>query len=197
MVIGGSSAMIEYIRSRGYVSYSSLKKLRDGEAPGYTGGIHFDVGTETHSRWLEKKIGKKFDPENERIIRGMVKALDADRVACALLKGSAVEVEFNKIVSGVKTHGFIDILPPPIIPYLGDLKTTKETSRQQFIKSMDFLQVALYLLVANKKDFYYVGVSKVNFQVFTFRVSDYPDRLKIAQDELKTLLTYVKKEIGK
>lgn len=187
--------MISYVKERGYVSYSSLKKIRDGEPPGYTTGIHFDVGTELHSRWLEGKTIQVFDKPTEAMLKGMTKALNNDRVAYGILYDSeSVELEFNELVNGVMTHGFIDICPPVTVPYLGDLKTTKETERSNFIKSMDFLQAVLYMKANKRKDFYYIGVSKIKpYNVFTFRVSDYPDRIKAATNELTELLSYVKK----
>jgi len=194
MEIGGSRLMLDYIRQRGYVSFSSLKNLRDGGKPGYTQSIHFDVGAETHSRWLEKKKIKTFDKENEEIIQGMVKALDADKVASAMLINARVEVEFTKPVYGYPAHGFIDIYPPTT--YLGDLKTTKCTDRASFIKSMDFLQAALYMHVEKKNDFHYIGVCKIKpHPVFTFKVSNYPSQLDAAKRELKNLMLYVNKKI--
>lgn len=194
MEIGGSGLMLDYIRQRGYVSFSSLKNLRDGGKPGYTGSIHTDVGTETHSRWLEKKKIKTFDKENEEVIQGMVKALNADKVASSMLINAKVEVEFTELVYGYPAHGYIDIYPPGT--YLGDLKTTKLTDRASFIKSMDFLQAALYMHAKKKDDFHYIGVCKIKpHPVFTFKVSHYPSQLDDAQRELKSLMLYVKKKI--
>lgn len=188
-------SVIEYIRMRGHASYSSLKMLRDGGTPGvYKKALHFDIGTELHARWLEKQKPKKFDKPVEEVISGMYSSLNRDKVATILLKGAQVEYEFTQPLYGVTVHGFVDILPPKVL--IGDLKTTALNSRSSFIGSMDFLQAALYLNVMARKDFYYIGVSKVKpYQVFTFRVSDYPARLKQAQGELKELLTYVKTKL--
>lgn len=185
--------VMEYIRMRGYASFSTLKTFRDGGTPGnYISAPHFDHGTELHSRWLEHTRITKYDPEVEAMLRGMERSLNRDKVATMLLKGAQVEVEFNVIVHGVMTHGFIDILPPKL--FVGDLKTTSLTTRKAFIDAMDFLQAALYLLVTKRKDFYFIGVcKKPPYEVFTFRVSDYPERMKEAHKQLKELLTYVKK----
>jgi hypothetical protein len=190
-------SVVEYVRMRGYVSYSTLKMLRDGGQPGvYKSSPAMDIGTELHARWLEKEkpsIGL-FDPPTEKIIKGMHLSLNKDKIATALIKKASVEVEFTKLVYGVNTRGYIDILPPKDL--IGDLKTTVLTSRPAFIKSMDFLQAALYLKAMTRKDFYYVGVSKIiPHEVFTFRVSDYPDRMKEANAQLKELLTEIKNKL--
>lgn len=190
------SSIIEYVRERGYVSYSTLKLLRDGGTPGqYKQALHFDVGTELHAQWLEGKKPSKLVSDIQALaqIKKMYGALCMDKVAMALKKGAKFEVQFDELVHGVMTHGYIDILTPK--KFVGDLKTTVLTTRPAFIKSMDFLQPALYLQAAKRDDFYYVGVSKTNFEVFTFRVSDYPDQMKEANGQLKELLTYIKNKL--
>jgi len=186
--------IIEYIRKRGYVSFSSLKNLRDGTMKTYTANINFDIGTEVHSRWMEKtKTKTRWNADHEKNINAMVNALNEDKISSGLLKGAAVEVEFDKIINGVRVFGYIDILPK--IKLIGDLKTTALISGDAFIKQMDFLQAALYLKAMNREDFYYIGISKITHAVFPYRVSKYPDRMMAANKELITLLNYVKEKI--
>lgn len=187
--------IMEYIRKRGYVSYSSLKNLRDGKMPSYAPNINFEIGTEVHLQWMEKKIGNVslFDDEQTKSIKRMVQALNKDKVASSLLKGADVEVEFNQLLKGVRCFGYIDILPP--VKLIGDLKTTSLTTSKAFIEQQDFLQPALYMAITKREDFYYIGVSKANYQVFTERVSKYPERLKKSQNELNQLLKYVKEHL--
>jgi hypothetical protein len=190
MKIGNGDAMVAYIRERGYASYSSLKKLRDGDAPGYSSAFHLDFGTELHSRFLEGTQINVMSPESEALLDKMQAALSRDKVVKLLMNKAKFEVEFKKPYAGITCLGFIDILPPAQL--IGDLKTTATTSRKAFIDSMDFLQAAMYMEVNKREDFYYVGISKVTCEVFTFRTSAYPQRLKQARDEFKDLTKFLK-----
>ena len=90
--------------------------------------------------------------------------------------------------------GYIDILPPKDV---ADLKTTRHKNQHDFAANMDFLQAAMYRAVTKRKDFYYIGIQKEKpFNVFIFNVHQYPDRIRQADEELKYLIKYVKKETG-
>jgi len=59
---------------------------------------------------------------------------------------------------------------------------------------MDFLQAATYLKATNKRNFIYIGISKVKpYDVFTFNVNEYPDRLEKSFEELDRLTKYIRK----
>jgi hypothetical protein len=63
---------------------------------------------------------------------------------------------------------------------------------------MDFLQAAVYLRVTGKKDFYYVGISKVfPYEVFIYNVNQFPDRMVKANEQLDYLIGYIPKAIKK
>jgi len=186
---------LEYIRTKGYASFSSLKRVRDGWDGKVQSYPALDIGTELHSRFLENTILTTMDEEQEKMLAAMEKSLRSDRSVAMIMKDAVCEVEFKEKVYGFPTLGYIDILPPKI--NIGDLKTTKCTTLKSFVDQMDFLQAALYLKAMNRKDFYYIGISKVKpYPVFTFRVSAYQDRLDAAHKELKTIITHVKKSLG-
>ena len=186
---------LEYIKTKGYASYSSLKRVRDGWDGKVQSYPALDIGTELHSRFLENTILTTFDDQQEEMLAAMERSLRLDKSVVMLMKQATCEVEFKEKVYGFPTLGYIDILPPKI--NIGDLKTTKCTTLKAFIDQMDFLQAALYLKAMNRKDFYYIGISKVTpHPVFTFRVSAYQDRLDAAHVELKKIITHVKKSLG-
>jgi hypothetical protein len=122
----------------------------------------------------------------------MIAALKKHVIAKRLIKGAAFEQKFAVELYGVVVLGYIDVLAN----HVADLKSTRHTSMKRFVDEMDFLQAALYLAVTKKKDFYYIGISKVfPYSVFVFNVRDYPERLMAAQCELKYWLTYIKRKI--
>jgi hypothetical protein len=183
---------LEYIRQRGYASYSSLKNVRDGKSPEKIPQHYLTFGTEIHSRFLEGKAIEKLNPDQEKLLTRLTEKLNGDKMVQSLMRGAEFEVEFKKPVNGLTLYGFIDILRPK---EAADLKTTSLTSKKAFIESMDFLQPAIYLEVSGRADFYYIGVSKVNAEIFTFNVNSYPARMKDARAELKKLIKYVKSKI--
>lgn len=190
----GSPAAIAKIREKGYASYSSLKDVRDGWNGKKVNYPAFDIGSEVHSRWLEDTRLQKFGKEDELMVKRMVTALKADKLATKILTGAQVEVEFKVPILGLPILGYIDILPPAKI--VGDLKTTKCTTLKSFMEQQDFLQPAIYLEATEREDFYYIGVSKLPpHTVFTFRVSKYPDKLKAARVQMKELIKYVKHKL--
>jgi hypothetical protein len=124
----------------------------------------------------------------------MVKNLKANPVVMRLLRGAKTEVKFKKKIKGLVLLGYIDILNEAV----ADLKTTRHTNRAKFIAEMDFLQAAVYLRVTGKKDFYYVGISKVfPYQVFIYNVNQFPDRMVKANEQLDYLIGYIPKAIKK
>lgn len=188
------SYAIDYIRKRGYASYSSIKNVRDKEVPSFFSSPALVFGKELHSRLLEQKKLETLSAEEEKHLRAMLKALDESKLVQKLMKGCVTEVEFKQLLAGVMVLGFIDIDVRPA--HVSDLKTTSTTSMNAFVKSMDFLQAAIYLAVSGAKDFYYIGINKKPpYPLFIFGVSQYPDRLKLANKELGMLLRYLKKKL--
>jgi hypothetical protein len=187
---------LEYIRSKGYASYSSLSSLRKGEPIVRMSTVYYDFGSELHARFLEGKSLKRLSEEEETILDKMLTALDKDKLVRSLMKHPEVKTErkFNADIKGVPVLGYVDIDAAPV--FLSDLKTTSARTRQKFISSMDFLQAALYRKVRATDDFYYIGISKVQpFEVFTFNVMAYPERLQEADQQLEKLLSHVRKNV--
>ncbi len=188
----------EYIRRRGYVSYSSLKNLRDQEMIQIQpkSEVYFEVGTELHSRFLESTELKKFDAETEAQLSGMLASLYKDRLVQSLLKHPLLvcEREIRQPMNGVPLVGYVDMDAAPV--FGADLKTIGHTNEKRFVESMDFLQPAVYSKARGFKDFYYIGISKVKpYPVFTFNAMTYKDRLNESKIQLENLLTDVKKRI--
>jgi len=187
---------LKYIQEKGYASYSSLKNVRDCVDPSKkTSAVWFDVGTEVHSRFLEKKKPiLKLSKEDTASVVSMVEALELHPVVRRLMFKAKVEQYFKQKLWGLMVSGYIDILPPKDV---ADLKTTRHKNQHDFAANMDFLQAAMYRAVTKRKDFYYIGIQKEKpFNVFIFNVHQYPDRIKQADEELKYLIKYVKKNTG-
>lgn len=189
-----------YIKERGYASYSSLKNLRDGDEPFHGSTKALDIGTETHSRWLEGVVLQIYDDEDEETIMGMVNALNKHKQAMALLQGSMKEVEFHCPLRGVMVKGYIDILKYKNLAYpsehMADLKTLGHNNERKFHADMDFMQPAMYQMIKGPLPFYYIGVSKIKpHPIFIFNTARYPERIKADRNELINQLTYVKERI--
>lgn len=188
---------LQYIKEKGYASYSSLKNVRDCVDPTKkTSAVWFDVGTEVHSRFLEKKkpVLDIFSPADLIAIKFMVEALELHPVVRRLMHRAKVEQYFKQKLWGLMVSGYIDILPPKDV---ADLKTTRHKNQHDFAANMDFLQASMYRAITKRKDFYYIGIQKEKpFNVFIFNVHQYPDRIKKADDELKYLIKYVKSKTG-
>jgi hypothetical protein len=189
---GDDAPAIDYIRQRGYASYSSLKNVRDREIPQVINAKYLTFGKELHSRFLENKKLETMDEAQEKQVDAMIKSLRAHPVVKLIMKGAKTEVKFHQKLNGVWVLGYIDILNFDI----ADLKTTRLKNFKQFAASMDFLQAALYLAVTKKKDFHYIGICKeAPYEVIPFSVRQFPDRLEAAKEELNTLLAYLKKKL--
>ena len=185
---------LNYARARGYCSYSSIKMIRDCESPGYSEEIWFEFGKELHSRLLENKKIKTLSADEEEMLAVMLKKLRAHPVAKQLLAKSRNEQQFDVFIYGVRVLGYIDILN---VDSVADLKTTKCNTMKAFVAQMDFLQAALYLKATGRKDFYYLGISKLPpYDVFPFSVKQYPVRLALAQFSMRRLLMYIKSKWG-
>lgn len=190
---GSDKLALDYIRQRGYASYSSMCNVRDKRDPQpFIENKDFEFGKELHSRFLERKKIKTLSPENEALLKHMVHSLANDSMVAKLMERAKVEVEFDQKVNGLRCYGRIDILTFAV----ADLKTTRITNKGTFVRAMDFLQAALYTVVAKKKDFYYVGVSKVPpYNVMVFNVRNYNFYFKHAQEQLEYLTKYIKKQL--
>ena len=105
---------LQYIKEKGYASYSSLKNVRDCVDPSKkTSAVWFDVGTEVHSRFLEKKKPiLKLSKEDTASVVSMVEALELHSVVRRLMFKAKVEQYFKQKLWGLMVSGYIDILPP-------------------------------------------------------------------------------------
>lgn len=189
-------AAIDYIRKRGYASYSSMKNVRDCVVPSFVSSAAYDFGKELHSRDLEGKRLKTFSKEDEAKLKAMLKVLAESKVVQRLKDGAKFEQEFKQLLYGVTVLGYIDIDGADAV---SDYKTCWHDNVKRFTSEMDFLQAALYTTVRKKRDFYYIGICKEPpHALMIFNVQQYPEHLKLAQIELKNLLTYIKyKLVGK
>lgn len=192
---GNDIPALEYIKSRGYASYSSMVNVRDKKEPQpFVETPYFKFGKELHSRFLEHKKLETLSEEEEEQLKAMVNNLADNALVVKIMRDAACEVEFKKEVNGLVTYGRIDIKTFAV----ADLKTTRLTNPKQFAAAMDFLQAALYTRVTGLKDFYYIGISKVKpYSVMVFNVAQYPDRLKKANEELDKLTVYIRDYLKK
>lgn len=186
------TAALDYIRKRGYASYSSIRMVKYCAIPSTYSGPAQIFGKELHSRFLEKKRLQKLSKEQEIQISGMMDALDSSLIVKRLMRGCKVEQKFETKLLGLNVLGYIDILGADV----SDLKTTSHTNMVNFAKSMDFLQAALYLAVTGKKNFYYIGITKIEpYTVLPFNVCEHPKRMELANKELKRLVLYIKSKL--
>lgn len=192
---GSDEAALQYIRERGYASYSSLVNVKECRVPTKMSATYFDVGTEVHSIFLEgKKSGVKLSADNKKAVDGMVKSLQSHPVVSKLMDGATTEVKFHQPLYGLPVLGYIDILPAA--KDVADLKTTRHRNLHQFAKDMNFLQAALYMAVTKRKSFYYIGIQKEPpYSTLIFNVNRYPERIRDAQIELRQLILYVKSKL--
>lgn len=189
---GDDSHALKYIIERGYASYSSIKNVRDCIVPKVWSTSYFDFGTEVHSRFLEHKRTKFMEiAEDEKAVKRACNNLADNAIVCSIMKGAKTEVKFDQDLWGLRVLGYIDILGADI----GDLKTTRHTSPIAFANDMDFLQAALYLAVTGKRNFFYIGISKVApYNIFVFNVNQFPERMAKANADLRRLIKYIKQK---
>lgn len=209
---------LQYIKDRGYASYSSVKNVRDCEVPTKSDAAWFVEGGETHSLWLEgtrdKERSKLLTEGQEARIKEMVRCLNKHSVAMKLhggLKSKTVrkEREITTLLKpkwntkyplqiptlwGLHFLGYLDIEAAPL--YVSDLKTTKCKNKKAFADSMDFLQAAFYLRATGAKDFYYIGICKeAPHEIFIFNVWEYRNRMLEAHREMERLCKYIVKRL--
>lgn len=191
---GDDTAALDYIRQRGYASYSSIVRVREKKDPEpYKTTAYYEFGKELHSRYLENTKLQTLSPPEEKVLESCIASLLKNAVASKILQGAECEVEIRKPVYGLPVLSRLDILNKTLV---GDLKTTRHTKFANFAASLDFLQAALYMEIAKRNDFYYIGISKVApFKVFIFSVNQYPQRIKRAQVELYKLIKYIKSKL--
>lgn len=199
---------LNYIRERGYCSYSSMKNVRDCETPNTFSGPWGPFGNELHSRLLENRVGVKLTDGEELQLVEMLYVLRHDQIVKKLLAKSINEIHFGpklildkydaknrslemEHINGTPVYGRIDAWNPE--DNVCDLKSTKITNMKAFVEAMDFLQAALYMRVASVRDFYYIGVCKQRpYTVMVFNVQQYPKRLNEAFFQLNKLLMYIR-----
>lgn len=195
--IGDDTYALEYIKTRGYASYSSLRNVRDKLEPSKMPTDFYKFGSELHSRFLEDKVGELLDDRLEVQMSKMITSLRANKLVRTVMatEGMKTEVEFRSPLLGLPILGYIDIDAPK---FVADLKSTHITKLPDFVKAMDFMQAALYLRMRpNAKHFYYLGISKVApYRVMTFDARDYATRLHDADEILLKTIKYVKEKTG-
>lgn len=191
---GGSDKLaLEYIRMRGYASYSSMVNVRDKRDPQpFKVTPYYTFGKELHSRFLEHKKLVTLSPEDEKLLKILINKLADDIMVQRIMYEAKTEQKFDLKLNGVRVLGYIDIDGND----LGDLKTTRHTGMKAFVPAMDFLQAALYKRVTGKRNFFYIGASKSPpYDIMVFNVNDYVPQLRIANAQLDYLLAYLKKNI--
>ena len=187
---------LDYIRKKGYASYSSITNVRDCKIPTKVDEVYFKFGRELHSRLLENKVLEKLSAKEEQMLAAMLAKLRANAVVKQLLSKSLNEQWFPKgfELHGLRITGRIDILNGK--DNVCDLKTTRLTNMKAFVESMDMVQASLYKLATGVKDFYYIGCSKLPpHNVMVFNVNQYPDKIKEADKELIRLIRYIKSKL--
>lgn len=193
MEFNDDSFALDYIRKRGYASYSSIKNVRDCEIPGSSISKNYHVfGKELHSRFLENTKLEKLPKDEEAKLTAMLLSLNSNPIVNKIMLNTQREVRFHQELKGVMVLGYIDILGE----HVADLKTTRHSTMAAFALDQDFLQAAMYMAVTNKKDFYYIVISKEKpYKSMVFNVRQYPVRLLLAQQELNRLLKHIKKKL--
>jgi hypothetical protein len=156
----------------------------------------FLVGSEVHKRVLEpKKKHDKFEPKDERMIAGMVKALLSNAIMRGLLVGAIVEKKLRGYVDGVLMHGTLDINRVHDKNLIADIKTTSGKTQADCLKSCIrygyFRQALVYMQLAGAKDFVFIFITKSTpHKIFYINVRDYPKEVAEAREELKFLLHF-------
>lgn len=188
---GDDKAALQYIRDKGYVSYSSLCNVIERRAPEpFKVTPYYTFGKELHSRFLERKKLEVLPPAQEVQLKEMVHNLAEDAMVQRLMDGAQCEVDFDTKINGLRFYGRIDIKNFAI----GDLKTTALTNKHLFANQMNFLQPAIYCRATKTKDFYYIGISKVPpHPVMVFSVRQYEHRWMEANQLLDRYIKYLKK----
>lgn len=183
---------LDYIRMRGYCSYGSMKNVRDKLEPSTYSSVAQNFGKELHSRFLEHKKIDTLIPEEEDMLKAMMYNLAEDAMVQRLMDGALVEQEFDVLINGLRMYGRIDILNFAV----ADLKTTKHSKLVPFVASMDFLQAAIYKRAKMKKDFYYIGSSKLPpHPPIVFSVNHYPAFMNTADNQLDYYSRYIKSKL--
>ena len=189
---GSDEAALAYIRKRGYCSYGSMVNVRDKREPSNFSSTAQDFGKELHSRFLEHKKLKTLTPEEENMLKEMVHNLAEDYMVQRLMESAKVEQEFDTTINGLRMFGRIDILTFAV----ADLKTTRLNKLAPFVASMDLLQAAIYKRATKKKEFYYIGTSKVPPYIpIVFSTASYPGLMHQADQELDYYSKYIKRKL--
>ena len=198
---GDDTLALEYVKGRGYASFSSLRNVRDKVEPSKMPTEYFTFGTELHSRFLEDTVGELLSDREEAKMAKMLSALRANKLVRTLMAtpGMKTEVQFKQDYLGLPMLGYIDIdAHDTKLKFLADLKSTHISKLPDFVKAMDFMQAALYLKMRPKaQHFYYLGICKnPPYRVMTFDAVDYATRLREANIQLENTINYVKEKTG-
>ncbi len=196
--LGNDTLALQYIKDRGYASFSSLRNVRDKLEPSKGSPDYFLFGSELHSMFLENgKRKNELSEGEEKKLKNMISALHSNKLVRTIMatSGMKTEVEFRTPILGLPMLGYIDIDAPK---FVADLKSTHLSRLPEFVKAMDFMQAAIYLRMRPQaKSFYYLGICKnPPFRVMTFDARDYAIRLRDADDQLITTINYVKEKTG-
>lgn len=163
----------------------------------------YNLGTAVHEKYLKGKNRRKLTPEDRKHYKGMLAALERSPIARRLFAGTIKEKRIRSVINGVRIGGTPDARKPigkdkNVCAYVNDLKTTACTTFAAFLitsfKYGYFRQGVTYMIFTKAREYFLVGVSKIPpYRVFIFRLQDYPDLLRYAEQELKFLLYFYKR----
>lgn len=180
---------------------STLKRALIGEPQWFSTEAFLTFGTEHHKRALEPEEVHTVLDKNNELCTDMANSFRSDPRVKKILRGSACEVEVNRVYRGAWVKLFIDIYKAPAA---WDLKGTSCESERDFIKKSReydyFRQAALYMEVCKLKEFTFIGQGKKTVQtgfdyvtvpthpLYFLNVLDYPVYLKEGKEELDLLI---------
>ncbi len=173
-------------------------------------------GNELHAGALEDKSKVQLDSKSKGMIKAMMRVLKADKFWIKLRSICKTEVEHYGQLYGTMIKSFLDLWDDRS-GTLADLKTTNCQTLPQFLaKAFSygyFRQAVIYMAITGAKEFYFVGLQKPKLKpnpsgdkrwgdkpehyekpkVFHLKVTDYPELLEYARQEVEWLLYYFNK----
>ncbi len=178
-------------------SHSDMERTRKAllGMPQFVGGEQFLVfGNDVHAGALVNARSK------DKTVTQLVKVIRANPVFKEYMMKAECEVKIKTKLDGVLVNFILDIHQKHL-KRGADLKTTSCTSDAAFVESAIkygyFRQAATYMRCAKLESFLFIGVQKVApHKIYLLEVTDYPDELKYAREELNLLL-YIFKHYGK
>jgi hypothetical protein len=190
---GSDKLALDYIRQRGYCSYSSMVNViqkRDPEP--FKETTYYRFGKEHHSRFLERKKTCQLTLPEEKALKEMVYNLAEDALVQKIMENVQVEQEFDVVINGLRMYGRIDILGADLV---GDLKTTSIPNLHAFRAKMDLLQVVIYKRAKIRKNSWYIGSCKLPpYHPLVFKADNLP-AIREAEQQLDYYTRYIKSKL--